>query len=601
MGSRHNIYIVFLFWAVCERLVAEEKLSEKKHEKKEPPKEHPGVSEQKETIELSLGFLKRHWPIILLVCIVLFGLYLRWYHVDYPVVGYHNWKEVHYLSEARNFARDGFFAHGFFAPAHDYPGLGHDPAGVHSDTFPVISIIVAVLFKIFGESLALARAVGIFSTLASVVVMYLLVKRLFHREELALFSASLMALAPLFVFFSHNVQLNNPGLLFMLLSLYYYVVWWESRSSRHFILMSLWFILAGLTVYSFMIIAIPILLTMPWKEVLDIRKHAKEYAVSFAFLLAFVGWFFYANISLAGKSGGSKVASSALLNLGQAFSLSWWTNLKPYLVDNYTILGFYFSLVGMALFLLFFFLKYRKKALTFGDKFLFSSFVSLLVFILIMSDKMKGHSYHQYPIAPFVLLFIAFGADIVGNTISKAIHRKGITPIIMVLAFLLLLGPSVEAKTRQFNTQFVGLDIAGEFIKGHSKPGELIIHSGHQDYGVIWHADRKGLDGGIPPVADIQRAENEMNARWIFMYQWGLQILNDPVTIGYIQQNYRLRQAAFQRSAQGMNILYLVLEKGGSFDYGALNTLVEGKPFETRAYEYTSGTAEVVYINFDEE
>ncbi|OYT40911.1 MAG: hypothetical protein B6U86_03365, partial [Candidatus Altiarchaeales archaeon ex4484_43] len=57
---------------------------------------------------------KRYIPLLLLVFFVLLGLHLRSYHIDYPVVGYHNWKEVHYLTEARNFVRGGFFRYGFF-------------------------------------------------------------------------------------------------------------------------------------------------------------------------------------------------------------------------------------------------------------------------------------------------------------------------------------------------------------------------------------------------------------------------------------------------------------------------------------------------------
>ena len=59
------------------------------------------------------GFLKVlkkvNLSLVLLIIITIFGFYLRYYHYDYPVVGYHNWKETHYLTEARNFAKEGFF------------------------------------------------------------------------------------------------------------------------------------------------------------------------------------------------------------------------------------------------------------------------------------------------------------------------------------------------------------------------------------------------------------------------------------------------------------------------------------------------------------
>ena len=73
--------------------------------------------------ELELGtvvFKKNNWRFFLLILVLLFAFYLRYYHIDYPVVGYHNWKETHYLTESRNFARDGFFERGFFVPSFDY-------------------------------------------------------------------------------------------------------------------------------------------------------------------------------------------------------------------------------------------------------------------------------------------------------------------------------------------------------------------------------------------------------------------------------------------------------------------------------------------------
>src|SRR3989344_3936162 len=96
--------------------------------------------DDKEEISISLGALKNNWQWILLILIVLFGAYFRYYHIDYPVIGYHNWKESRYLEEARNFADEGFFKYGFFVASFDYPGIHGDPSGAHSGEFPTLSI-----------------------------------------------------------------------------------------------------------------------------------------------------------------------------------------------------------------------------------------------------------------------------------------------------------------------------------------------------------------------------------------------------------------------------------------------------------------------------
>ena len=67
-------------------------------------------SEQNKDFNL-IRFIRKNWNLILLIAIIIFGFYLRSYHINYPVIGYHNMKETHYLTEARNFARDGFLSH----------------------------------------------------------------------------------------------------------------------------------------------------------------------------------------------------------------------------------------------------------------------------------------------------------------------------------------------------------------------------------------------------------------------------------------------------------------------------------------------------------
>src|SRR3989344_7718459 len=101
-------------------------------------------------VEISLSSLSKNLNWIVLAIILIFGFYLRVYHLDYPVIGYHNWKETHYLTESRNFARDGFFENGFFIPSFDYINFEGDQTGAHSDSIPTLSIIIAIFFSIFG-------------------------------------------------------------------------------------------------------------------------------------------------------------------------------------------------------------------------------------------------------------------------------------------------------------------------------------------------------------------------------------------------------------------------------------------------------------------
>jgi 4-amino-4-deoxy-L-arabinose transferase-like glycosyltransferase len=569
------------------------------NKKKTAKKESKVVSKSSEAFDISLkslNFLKNYWPLIILIIILIAGLSFRIYHIDYPVVGYHNWKSVHYLSEARNFAEDGFFTHGFFIPEHDYPLLNQQGNGAHGDTFPVISIIVAIMFKIFGPNLVAARMVGILFSLGTIVMLYYIIRRLFNSEILALTVAAVTAINPLFIFFSHNIQLMNPGVFFMLTAFYFYLRWIDDLKAKDMIWTAVFLALAFLTKYPFAIILVPMIFLFPYKQFKTIIKDWKNIIISLVILSTTVIWFFYAGY-ISNSLGGAGSISEAISSVWIIFTAAWWAPIKAYLADNYTMMGVTFAILGLVIS---FFTKANKKA----KLFLYGYVVGLIIYVLIMAGKMQGHSYHQFPIAPLFIILIAYFFVVVAQLVSSFIKHELVSQslkiLIVVVFFIFLFSPSMEAKDRQFNTQFIGLDIAGEFIKENSEPWQTMVNSGQQDYGVLWHADMKGIKGVINhPLVNLIRAENEYNSTWIFLYQWGLAVTNEPEKWTYIQQNYHLRQFAYIEQGAQAQALFMVLEKGGSFNASNINNLLAQEQVHTREYEYTYGKVPVKYINLN--
>ena len=544
--------------------------------------------DDKEEISISLGALKNNWQWILLILIVLFGAYFRYYHIDYPVIGYHNWKESRYLEEARNFADEGFFKYGFFVASFDYPGIHGDPSGAHSGEFPTLSILVAVLFSIFGASLYIARFFTLLLGLCSIVTMYLLMKELFDREDIALSSAFAMAMMPLLVFFTHNVDVINVGLPLMLLGAYFYVLWVKHDKGEDMMFASALIMLAAVSKYEFLVMGIPMLFIFPWNRLKELGKFGPKcypYIVSvMIFALLPLQYIYSLYVS---KVTGSAAVTGALIDTSVIFTSVWWQTLKAYTADNYTILGFYLALFGIAFMLLMF--KKKNSGYRFGLGYL----IGTILYFIIMSKKLGGHSYHQYPVAPFFALMIAYCLVFVATNASGIVKMKIMKPLFIIVLFIILYFPSATAWNRQFDTQFYGLDIAGDYIKSSSQPNERIIHSGHQDYGVLWHADRKGIDGGIPNSSEIRWAEENLNVKWIFVYQWGLTVVQDPDRWSYIKDNYRLRQMAFINQQP----IYLLFSKGGKFNESMLQNMT-GVP-GSKTYDLTSGTVQVDYVNLN--
>jgi 4-amino-4-deoxy-L-arabinose transferase-like glycosyltransferase len=296
---------------------------------------------------------KKYLYLMVLAGILVYGYALRNYHVDYPVIGYHNWKETHYLTEARNFARDGFFAHGFFIPEWDYPALKANPAGAHTDTFPMTSVLTAIGFRLFGIDLAVARTISILFSLGTIVIMYLLVLRLSDRQDFALTAALLTALNPLFVFFSHNTQLVNQGVFFMLCAAYFYVKWLHDKKGSSLILTSVFLTLGTITKYSFFVITVPMLFTFPWKRLMKWERYGMHFIVAALIFLAVPGWLLYNkahNAEIGGYSATSDVMES-FRSVGVVFTSQFWTTMRAYFADNFSLLGVYLALAGLAVLL----------------------------------------------------------------------------------------------------------------------------------------------------------------------------------------------------------------------------------------------------------
>ncbi len=526
-----------------------------------------------------LKFFKKNWNWLVLAIILIIGFNLRVYHLDYPVVGYHNWKEVHYLTEARNFAEEGFFKYGFFIPAHDYPHIDEDLRGAHTDTFPTVSVIVGFFFKIFGVKLAVARLVNIFLVLGAVALSYLIMKKLFNRENLALTTALLFSINPLFVFFGRQTQLINPALFFMMLSIFFFLKWRESPKMKYMIIFALSLSLSILTKYSFALIGLPLLAIFPYKRIFKfdkLKKYLKQYIVGAACLLLTPAWWLYTKI-IAPRF--MTAVADIQMNFSVIFQSSFWQTLKAYAADNYTIVGLVFAIIGLILMIVFF-LKDKKNI---GYRFVLSYFIAAIIWFIVMSWKLSGHNYHQYPVAPLIIMLIAYSFIVIATNIQKLIKIKFLRYFIILGLFLIVLFPSLAAKNRMFDTQFPGLDVAGEYIKENSKPNERIFFPSGQSYGVLWHADRKGDKTPFNDLARFKDGESK-NMTWVFVYQWGFEVMNYPEVWDYIQENYELKQFAYYKT-DPIQPVYLLLKKGGSFNMSNINEILQNKQTYTKDYE----------------
>jgi len=152
------------------------------------------------------------WQWIFLAVIVGIGFILRIYNLNFPSVGYHNMKENEYLEIAENMLQDNDFLKRtvyFYDAFSDYPKFSEYPQ------IPLVSYQIILAWKIFGFNLWGPRLINVIFGLLSIIVVYFIGYEIFKRKLLALSCSLLLAILPLAVFFSRNLQPESPAFFFI--------------------------------------------------------------------------------------------------------------------------------------------------------------------------------------------------------------------------------------------------------------------------------------------------------------------------------------------------------------------------------------------------
>ena len=144
----------------------------------------------------------------MLSAILILSLILHSYHLAYPAWDYHNWRQSITLMVARNFAE-----HGFDLTRPQVAWVSHgDPSApsYFSAEFPIMSILAALLYKVFGEHDLVARMVVIGLSLLGIWSLYGLMRR--HAGVVpARIAAFVYALLPYHLFFGRVFMPEIPA------------------------------------------------------------------------------------------------------------------------------------------------------------------------------------------------------------------------------------------------------------------------------------------------------------------------------------------------------------------------------------------------------
>ncbi len=543
-----------------------------------------------ENFDINLQSLKRiKLSYVFLMLFLIFGFYLRAYHLNFPSIGYHNMKENEYISETIFFNEQGDFLHRRtfnFYGLEDGPGYFEEYAQP-----PLIPYMTLPFWKIFGEQLWIPRLIMIIFMLGSILLTYAVVKKLSKSEYLALLSSFLLTIMPLGIYFGRNIQPESPGLFFLLLTVYFYLKWIDHLDKRYLLYTALATAGTALFKLTFLIVGIPMLFLFPFKEAKEMfNKNRKEFYQQlkqfFTGLLPFIILQTIFEFAIVDPS--KKNVEISIKTFADLINPVYWSNIMPslksYIADNYTWWFFWFAVIGVGFALL----KYRSKL----SKFIIGYTLAIPIYIGLLSGKIGGHSYYQMPFLPLFVIAGAYAIFTVGTILKQIIKIKHIE--FVPLLILLLTVSSVEAANdRVWNTVFFGQDYFGQYIQDHTSPDERFFNFGHsQTQAVCTYAKRRCGDAATLP--EFLALEKKFNIRFVHADAYHFSILQqNPELYNYLKNNYHVKLLGLIPAGNQFSATDILLEKGGTIN---LDEIQRQKPSLAKTYDMKGGSVPLYVV-----
>lgn len=332
---------------------------------------------------------------IRLIYLILFlSFLLRLYHINFPVSGWHSWRQADTASIAKNFYHNG---HNLLYPQINWGG---DTSGYVESEFQLYPFIVSLLYFLFGVNDLWGRLLSVIFSLFTIYGLYLLVRKTIS-EQTALWSVFLYAIIPLNIFYSRAFMPESMMLMCIVFGIYFFVKWIEDDSLKSLIYSALFISLSILLKIPTLYIGLPIIFLAFQKYRFKVFSNYLLWIYSALVLIPVILWYWHAH--------------NLLLQTGLSFGI-WgfgedkWGNFKLLISPEFYNTIFFKSIAerhltwaGFVPFIAGLFIKREGKYERLFDWWL----VSLVIYVLIVAGGNKSHEYYQLP---FILPAVVFAA-----------------------------------------------------------------------------------------------------------------------------------------------------------------------------------------------
>ena len=373
---------------------------------------------------------------------------------------------------------------------------------------PLLQILIAISYSIFGMHEWSARLVPILFSLGSILLIYLIVQKLWDKET-ALLSSIFATFMPMSVYFGRIVNFEPVVLFFALLIIFGYIYWTETNEKKYFFLMLIGVILGGLTDW-------PLYLILPFLlgHSLITKKNTKSIVLIFSIGCLIAVSYLVLKSYLIGYDAGVKSwftlvsirsnASSFLLNY------EFYTRLFQRLLNWFTVIPLVLSVYGVYQSLR---VILREKILNDNIKNSEKHLIPLIIlmfglsWILLFPQSTYVHLFQLFYLIPGVSIYAAIG-------LRYFLHKKSgnrlmnVCGIIVAVSILFFF---VFSSTNFILTLHTGINYEsrniGILIKENTNPDDLILVS-HGAYGILYYSDRMNIQHPLaPPNIDVIKCD----------------------------------------------------------------------------------------------
>ncbi|PIR59091.1 MAG: hypothetical protein COU69_01730 [Candidatus Pacebacteria bacterium CG10_big_fil_rev_8_21_14_0_10_56_10] len=431
---------------------------------------------------------------VLLAVILLGGLAVRLYNISTPLADWHSWRQADTASVTREYLKHN---HPWLLPHyHDLSNIASglpNPEGWRLVEFPILSIFTAQLLRLQPQwdLVVTSRLVTVALSLASVALLYDIVRLTSGRRGLALAAAAVMAFLPYSIYYS-RVILPEPAMVTMVLVSIWSMVRWLAVVQTRRPARWAWYLIS-ITTLAVALLLKPtaaffgtIYVALVWQRW---GSQAWRQPLLWAYALAFAPLLWWRNWIEQYPAG--IPAFEWLLN-GNGIRLrpAWWRWLFGDRIGR-LMLGFWGvvpALVGTMV-------KSKGSRGRAFDQLTLAWLAGNLLYLVVFATGNVQHDYYQIMLVPGLAVAVARGGDWLWHQAGSGLYRWLSYSLLAVTAGLgLFLGWFHVRGYYQINVP--AIVFAGRRVNQLTPPDAKVIAPYGGDTAFLFQTDRTGWPVG---------------------------------------------------------------------------------------------------------